>query len=425
MAITEQSKCTIKHLNNQGLGVGRTNIGEVLLPNTLPGEEVSFERHEYRAQTNFILKEIITESLERVSPPCKYFGACGGCLLQHLNEEAYREFKLKQLKNTLSSANIETIINDLITIPPGHRRRANFEAIKKNDQIYLGFKRFHSHQIINIEECPALSTELSQLIPALKNILIEVLKPQEKIQIFLTQADNGIDILIEGKEQWNFNKDKLEIFNIFAIKYKIIRLTYSYNNRSVIIVDITTPYVLFDNIKVEVNAKCFLQSSDLSDKILSDKIIEYLQSSSLPKKIVDLFCGRGTFTLPLSKYAEVHAYESDTAALSALQQATNESNRSIKNMMRDLFKSPLNSQELNLYDFCVINPPRAGAKAQCAELSKSNIERIIYISCNPETFARDAKILISGGYQVIEVTPVDQFYWNPHLEVVGYFERVR
>jgi 23S rRNA (uracil1939-C5)-methyltransferase len=422
MALVEEGECKIVKLSSQGLGVGKTEQGAVELPYVLPGDTASFERHAYRGKSNTILRGVKEGEAARVTPPCKYFGKCGGCLLQHLTIQDYTMFKLEIAKSALSSRNLLTNLAPLITIQSGNRRRANMEAIKKSGEIFFGFHRFHSHQIINIDECIALAPDLSNIILPFKIILCEIMEDKQKLQMFITHASNGIDISIEIQNHVSLNPQQREKLLDFAQKYNITRLSFRYRKTLDVIYEQAKPYILFDNIPVEVDAYCFLQSSHESDKILSDLVLNYLKPTKNSYG-VDLFCGRGTYTLPLSQHVKMDGFESDKKALAALGKASQENKREISLHMKDLFMNPVSREELAKYDLCVINPPRAGAEAQSHELAKSKIERICYISCNPETFARDAEILIAGGYVLKEVTPVDQFYWSPHLEVVGYFVR--
>jgi len=459
MSVIEEGKCRIEFLNNKGLGVGFTDLGQVTLPYTLVGELVTFERHTYRGKANCILKEIIEPSQTRQTPECKYFTSCGGCLLQHLSIVDYNNFKHNVGLDALLSQGIHTIINPIITIPPSNRRRANLEVIKKNDQVFLGFHRFHSHQIININECPALLPQLSHLIIPLKEVFNQILEHKQKAQLFITNCHNGIDITITIQEQSCLRTEQRKILLEFAKHYKITRLLFRYRKSLDIIQELERPYVLFGNIAVEVDAYSFLQSSSLSDEILQDLIFKYLdcqgqnviarnevtkQSQKIldstsrdchvasvpsndnsvnPQSIVDLFCGRGTYTIPLSNYFKVDGFESDQMSIDAIKRAILNTDRQITLEKRDLFNFPLTALELNKYNFCTINPPRAGASSQCQELANSDIDKIIYISCNPESFASDAKILTDNSYILVEVTLLDQFYWSPHIELVGFFRK--
>jgi 23S rRNA (uracil1939-C5)-methyltransferase len=432
MSIIEKGECRIEFLNHKGLGVGFTELGEVALPYTLVGELVAFERHSYRGKSNCILTEIIEPSTERQVPKCQYFTACGGCLLQHLPNKDYNEFKYQVASQQIvESQNITTTINPVLTVPPSNRRRANLEVVKKNEQIFLGFHRFRSHQIININQCPALLPQLSNLIVPLKQLFHKVLEHRQKAQIFITNCDNGVDITITIQEQQRLNPTQRDILLEFAKKYNITRLIFRYRKSLDIIQQIDKPYIIFGKVPVEIDAYSFLQASKLSDQILQDLIFKYLLPSNQEsnaikednKAIVDLFCGRDTYTLPLSDYFKVEGFEFDNNAIESLKKAINHSKKSVVVNKRDLFTSPLAAPELSKYDYCIINPPRAGAGSQCMELANSNLEKIIYVSCNPESFASDAKIITGSSYKLVEVSLVDQFYWSPHLELVGFFQR--
>jgi 23S rRNA (uracil1939-C5)-methyltransferase len=423
MAIIEEGKCRITKLSNKGLGIGKTKFGAVELPYTLPNELVSFDRHKYRSSSNCILKEIIEPSSNRTSPSCKYFGACGGCLLQHLDNNTYESFKQNLLSSALLEEGIKTTIQNLIIIPPSTRRRVNLELVKKDEKVFLGLHRFHSHQIISIDNCHVLSNALSNLLVPLKELFLQILPTQFKAELFLTQAENGIALTITCKTKFLLNYNHRKTLEQFALVYNLIQISIDADQTYQTLYELAKPYVLFDGIKVEIDSKCFLQASNISDQILSELIINYLYPHSSDLKIIDLFCGRGTYTLPLSRLFAVTGVEFDRESLDALNAACKSIDRQINLEQQNLFDNPFKTLDLDEYNYCVINPPRAGAKAQIFELSKSKVNKIVYVSCNPKTFVKDARILIDAGYDLIEITPVDQFYWNPHLEIVAYFQR--
>jgi 23S rRNA (uracil1939-C5)-methyltransferase len=181
---------------------------------------------------------------------------------------------------------------------------------------------------------------------------------------------------------------------------------------------------MFDDIEIPIDSECFLQPSELSDSILPQLILNYLPKEQTNLKLVDLFCGRGTYSLPLSKYFDVTSIDSNDNALQILSAAAIENQRNIKVISQDLFTQPIETNNLNNYIVAIINPPRAGAKAQIEQLCDSKISHIVYISCNPETFAIDAKALCDSGYNLVEAVPVDQFHWSSHIEIVGYFTKI-
>lgn len=423
MSIVEQGKCKIETISNEGIGIGRTELGSVELPYTLPGEVVEFERHRYRRKSSWWLKNIAEPSIARITPSCKYFGACGGCLLQHLNKENYDQFKYNLINAPLQLANIQTNISPIMTIPPGQRRRINLQVLKKEDKIYLGFHRFRSHQIINIDSCPVILPELSKLLEPLKIILLQLLQQQRKAEVFLSYVSNGIALIVATRELLIIEEQVKALIANFANEYGIIKVVLRYRKIVNLLYEAAEPYILFDDVAVAIEADSFIQSSFLSDQILTDLVLKYAETSKANNNAIDLFCGRGTYTLPLSRQFAVDGFELDSKAIAALEKAALQANRPIKVASRNLLTTPVSKLELEKYSLAVINPPRTGSKLQCIELAASSIGKIIYISCNPTTFAEDAKLLCQGGYQLKEITPVDQFYWSPHLEVVGLFER--
>lgn len=449
MSVIETGLCRIEKIDNNGLGVGNSPKGPVLLPFTLPGEMVSFERHKYRSSSNCVLISIISPSKDRVAAQCKYFGVCGGCRLQHLRSELYNDYKQKLLRDVLRSAKIniisEPMPKPMIIIDAGNRRRITLHAIKKQDQIYMGFYRFHSHQIVNIDSCPLVTTELSNLLLPLKDLLQHILEDKQKAEISLMHADNGIDLMVQVQgEITSKTKEREQLKEIslsILAKYGVIRFTLRAIGEDCIF-ELAMPHVIFDGAKIEVEADAFLQSSALSDKILSKLVLDFcsaplepreeiapeirppaqlvLESTTKPK-VIDLFCGRGTITLPLSRHYDVTGVEIDERALTALRKGAVAANREIKLILQDLWDKPVLANDLQAYDIAVINPPRIGARPQCDELAKSGLKKIIYISCNLKSFVKDAKILINHGYQLVSVAPVDQFYWSHHLELVACF----
>lgn len=422
MAIIEEGICKIEKTNHKGLGVGTSEQGKVEVPYALEGELVSFQRHTYRHKSNCCLVDVLEPSPRRQKAACQYFGRCGGCLLQHFQEKDYQDLKFQMLAAPLENHKIQTSINPTITVPPANRRRANFEAYKKDDRLSMGFHRFHSNQIVDINSCPALLPHLSTLIEPIKKVLNEILVHKQKSQIFVTAAANGVDMTLEIYKQPRLTEEQRQYLADFARKNEIIKLIFRAKKFTEIVYQTQEPYVLFDGVKVEIDAHCFLQSSFESDHILQNLILKHLPSTKKDLKSVDLFCGRGTYTLPLSRYGQIDGFESDPKALQALEKAANTAAIKVNLTKQDLFENPLTSQQLDKYDFAVINPPRAGAKNQIIQLSKSRIATIVYISCNPETFATDAQILLNGNYKLVEATPFDQFYWSPHLEVIGIFQ---
>ncbi len=403
MAIIENGICQIKYLDKHALGIADTNTGVTKVPYCLEGESIAFEKHSYRNNIDVLNRGVIELSKNRVIPPCKYFGVCGGCMLQHMNEWTYEAFKLKLITDALLKHGIKIDIDPIIRIPQNLRRRANFKAVRKGENVLLGFHRFHSNQIINIDSCMALLPTMSNLLEPLRELLLRILDDKEKAEMYINQVDNGIDLLIECKN----HKASLAVEYVleFMNQHNITRICI--NSSEFIRDGSKKPYVAIDDREMQTNPRSFMQASKESERILQDLVLSAIGKD--PGKVVDLFSGIGTFGIILSKYHQVDCFESDAYAASILKDLV---------VQRDLYKHPISSADLKKYNYAVLNPPRAGASAQVKELAKSHIEKILYVSCNPESFAKDASVLLSH-YKLQKITPVDQFLWSPHIEVVA------
>jgi 23S rRNA (uracil1939-C5)-methyltransferase len=338
----------------------------------------------------------------------------------------YSDFKINRVKALLKRENAEPLAyNPLIQIPPHTRRRSNFKVKKTHKNLILGFHYRRSHTVLPITMCPLLIPALAQLIQPLKSLCSSLLPVGGEADIFLLETKTGVDISLDSRCLRDLSLPQLEHLLLFCQEKKIARLRINGD----LIVQHRQPVIEFSGVAVEVDAKSFCQVSDLSDRYLLEIVESYLiktsstLSSTLCEKTADLFCGRGAFTFLLAKRGAVDAYELEEEALIALNQANQQEKLRIKTQKRNLFSSPLTSQELDKYGVVLIDPPRAGALSQCHEISKSGCRSLIYVSCNPITFARDARILKEGGYSLISLTPVDQFLWTEHVEVVGLFLR--
>lgn len=413
MPLVDKGNCRIEYLNKDGIGIAKTAKGEIALPYTLKGELVSFEKHQYRGRENSFVTQIIEASPNREKPPCEYFTRCGGCRLQHLNIDTYQEFKLTNLRQALSNVASDLVLKDMIITQQEQRRRASFKIVKKRDRLLFGFYHYKSHDIVSIEHCLLLTPELSEAITYLKDIANQLLNPGDKAEMDVLIADNGIDVCLKV----NNNVNELDLNSIEQIS--IIRLKVEHLNTIETKYQRQPPIILIDGHKIIVDAGSFMQPLVQSEKILSDIVLSYCHNIDENNFIADLFCGRGTFALPLSRKYKIDAFEIDLDAIKTLSATKT----NILSYQRDLFNKPLNIDELNKYNVAVINPPRTGAIAQIKHLATSNVSRVIYVSCNPSSFALDAAELIKGGYILVSLTPVDQFIWSAHLEIVALFTK--
>lgn len=433
MGIIECDVCTTISLNSRRVGIGISNNTPdnskvIEIPYTSPSKTRKLQKDLHKNHLSFTISKILKTLQYRVYPPCQHFAVCGGCSLQHLEINDYKQFKLDLLHQTFVQYGISCTISPLRSIGASKRRRAILEAVKKQDQLFLGFKKYHSRQIVNIESCLLLIPELSNLIGKLHVILKKWLVDKERCKILITKADNGIDLIIKIKNHNDLALAQAQNLKDFAINNKIIRFTIINEDKWNKIYFVEKPYILFEDTPVTIDNHSFLQVSKESDIILAELInnifCKLKNSNNKELKIADLFCGRGTLTIPVSKFGNVDGFEIDISAVKALTVAMNNA-KTLKTLIyqRDLFKQPLEWDELNKYDVVIINPPRAGVKVQSKMLATCTVKTIIYLSCNLETFVQDAKIIMHNKRYILEeVIPIDQFQWSYHIELLGIFK---
>jgi len=410
------------HLKNSCFAEVISVDGDTELPFCLPGEEVEFERVQYPKRTNTYFRRVLKASEERQAAACKHFTACGGCVLQHAKEGFYKEFKVSLLTSAFLEHGLDPyIIEPIQVVPVGQRRRANLEAVKKGDKLFMGFHRLQSHQIIDMEECPVLTQPLQAALAHLRKALEELLEPFQKAKIFILELDGLADVAIEIQGISQLTQGQREKLKVIAKEANWARLQFRHRKFFDVLRETAPITINFGKLTVLADPWTFLQASNLAQGWMQDIVRNTLETSKPYTKLLDLFCGRGTFAGVLLDYGQVDAFEGDKKAIQMLSQAGAE--LPLSAFEQDLFENPLTTADLNQYNAVVIDPPRAGAKAQTEQLAASQIPLVIYISCNPETFARDAKILENGGYTFEKAYPIDQFLWAAHLEVVGVFRK--
>jgi 23S rRNA (uracil1939-C5)-methyltransferase len=423
---TKSIVCTIDSLGHMGDGLARVEDSTLAVPFTLSGEVVRVDCLQSAKRGECTLQEIIQPSPLRVPAPCQHFTRCGGCQLQHLSLSTYAAFKKDRVLSALKGQGLEGVtVCEPMILPRGSRRRAAFKALKRNNQVKVGFYRRASHHIIDIKECPLVLDSIRAFVPHLRQFLESFLSNNQALDVFVLCSDVGLDVLFDSPHAPKLELDERLKLTRFAEQANLARLSLSCDQKDKtgqeIIVSFRTPVVHFDGVPVQVEAKNFLQVSKSMDDFLAHTV-DHTFAPSL-KRGADLFSGRGTLTLPLSRRARVDAFELDEQALSALQTAANRHQRPIQTSMRNLFQNPLKVNELNQYDCVCINPPRIGAVAQVKMLAESSVPDILMISCNPISFAKDVRALLAGGYKTDAITPVDQFLWSPHVEMVAHFYR--
>ncbi len=394
-------------------GDGETAEG-LYVPYTVPGDRVRAEFDGIRGR----LVDILVPGPARKQPPCKHFGACGGCAVQHLSAEFYRDWKVGQIREALAQRNITGVeMKPLIAVAPRSRRRATLSAKQTRDGLVLGFQERGSTFIVDIEECHVIDRRLEQLVPQLREALAGELPRSGQCEIGLTLTDTGIDMTLglPGVEMDGPRRTRLAML---ATQLHLARLTANGD----MVAQTHAPALKWAGVHVSPPPGAFLQAVPSAELAMQELVVRGADNA---RKVADLFAGCGTFTFPLAKASAVWAFESDMDAVGALKEAAKHAHGSkpVTAERRDLFRRPLLNTELEAFDAIVLDPPRAGAKAQCEHLAQAKVKRVMMVSCSPATFARDARTLVDGGFKLREITPIDQFLWAPHIELVARFER--
>jgi 23S rRNA (uracil1939-C5)-methyltransferase len=351
----------------------------------------------------------------RAVPPCRHFPECGGCQLQHLDDDAFGRFLVDRTASALAAQGLSAPeIRPAHISPPVSRRRASLRAERRGKQVLLGFNAEKSHRIIDMRECFILRPELFALIEPLRRLMGELLGPRASGGVRITLADQGADLLLEKVEADGLAQT--EALASFAETYRVARLAIDDGYGAQTRWEPEPVTATLGGVPVPLPHGAFLQATADGEATLVAAVRE---AAGPAGTIADLFAGLGTFALSLE--GRVLAAEGSRDSVLALKSAVNRTQKQVFVDHRDLFRRPLDAKELARFEAVVIDPPRAGAKEQVELLAGSAVPRIAYVSCNPSTFARDAKTLIEGGYMLAWVQPVGQFRWSTHVELAAAF----
>jgi 23S rRNA (uracil1939-C5)-methyltransferase len=412
--MTEQ--LTIARIGHRGDGVADSSAGPLFVPYTLPGEAVTVERVAGHPDRRHMI-HVDKPSQQRTTPICKHFGICGGCAMQHWSLAEYHLWKRSLVIEALAHANLIAPVEALIDAHGQGRRRAVLHARRgPHDLLEVGFTAPRAHHIIAIDKCPILAPGLDGAIGAAWAVA-EILKPTEKpLDVQVTATDSGLDMDVRGSGP--LSSQRTAALARFALSHKLARLT----RHGELVAQGAQPLLKIGRAHVPLPPGAFLQATAEGETALARLTIHHAGDA---KRVADLFCGVGTFALRLAETARVTAADSEAGAIKALERAaaTTPGLKPVDVQTRDLFRRPFMAVELKTFDAVVFDPPRQGAEAQAHELARSKVPVVIAVSCEPATFARDAHILVDGGYKLASVTPVDQFRYSPHVELVAKFER--
>lgn len=354
----------------------------------------------------------------RAVPPCRHFPECGGCQLQHLDEAALADFVRDRVVLAARGQEVEPrAVAPPHLSPPRSRRRATLHASRSGGGVRIGFREAGSHRIVDMKECHVLRAELFELVAPLRRLLAER-RGRFAIDIELALADQGVDcglrnFELEGLEQTEALLD-------FAREYALARLTLDSGFGAEAMWEPQPVTVTLAGVAVPLPPGAFLQATEDGEAALVAAAREWLSG---PDRIADLFSGLGTFAFGLSETARVTAFEAARDASLACRTAARLSGRMVEAVHRDLFRNPLQPDELTQFDAVVLDPPRAGAREQVAQIAASDLARVVYVSCNPASWSRDAKTLAGAGFRLEELRPVGQFRWATHVELASLFVR--
>jgi 23S rRNA (uracil1939-C5)-methyltransferase len=400
----------ITGLGAEGDGVATTAAGETaFIPQALPGET-------WRIAGN-AAPEPVELLAERRRPPDPDNETCGGCVARHMPLPMYQDWKRDFLVRALRQHGIEADIQPLVMVPEHSRRRATFNARRIGGTMRVGYHGRRSHDLVAAEDCPVLDTRIVALLPALADLAAVIVSRDDSTRIAITLTDTGADIDIEGNERLLNATSRAKIGEI-AASARMARISVGGSPA----IERQAPVLHFAGKAVTPPPGAFLQAVPEAERAMIGLVTAALGKA---KQVGDLFCGLGTLTLPIARTARVLAFDSDRIAIDALNDAQrkNQGLKPITARPRDLFRDPLSPLEMKGLDAVVLDPPRAGAKAQCERLAQSKVKRVVMVSCNPATLARDCRILIDGGYRLEAITPIDQFLYSPHLEAVAVLTR--
>lgn len=406
---------TVESVGARGDGLARTERGLVYVPFSLAGERLQARVLGDRAE----IAHLLEESPERIRPPCAVFGRCGGCQLQHWAEGPYLDWKHALVVEALAKRGIHAAVEPITAVWGEGRRRAGLHAVRSGRELRFGFVQRGGGGVEPIGACPLLAPPLEAALPALKRLAGQIAPDRGELvlQCLLTPA--GLDVDVKGAGRVEAHRARLPQLIQAALEADLARLSFEGEP----LIAPRTPRLQIGLATVEPPPGAFVQPTLAGEAALAARVLDAAQGG---RRFADLFCGMGAFALRLAALGEVLAVEGDGAMLAALQRAADGASgqlHAVSTLHRDLLRSPLAALELKRVDTVVIDPPRSGARLQAEQIVASRVERVISVSCDPASFARDARALLDGGFRLGRVTPFDQFRWSAHVELVADFAR--
>ena len=413
----------IDALSSKGEGIGASKDERVYIDRALPGDRVEAK---IRRDVDGVLRGDVVNigeaSPHRVAAPCPHYASCGGCTLQHASDDFYREWKTGIVRDALRAKRLNPAVwREPVFLPAGGRRRITFTAEKQGDTVTLGYSRRRQRQVVAIDICLIADPAIMALRPKLAPLLAPILQDGKPATAFIQTVGGQFEIVITGPVGAHGMPDAVrEAMTTLADELAIDRLSWRANlgDAPEVIIERRSPHVRFGSLDVVLPPLGFLQPTLAGEAALAAAVMEALPASG---RFADLFAGSGTFTGPMLARGSVDAFENVAPTIAALDTAKD--GLPLKAIRRDLYREPLSRAEAARYDAIVFDPPRAGAEAQVRELAATAIPVLVAVSCNPVTFARDARILVDGGYRLDSVQVIDQFTFSHHVELVAAFSK--
>ncbi|MCW5735572.1 MAG: class I SAM-dependent RNA methyltransferase [Enhydrobacter sp.] len=411
----------ILEVGARGDGVAEPGGARHFVPFALPAEVVEAEPVDKRGEGIVAqLIEVTVPSRHRVTPPCAHFTVCGGCALQHWRRDAYTAWKVGLVERALQQRGVAAPAFERPLLgEPGERRRIDFVLRRQGRRVLAGFHERASARVVDVGTCVIARPALNGLLAPLRAALAGILPDGGAADAVANETDTGIDLLIRPHRRLDLSMDRRQALVDLAERADLARLSWGDRGAPEPIVTRRTPLLILGEVEVEPPPGGFLQATKRGEATMRAAINAWVGDAPT---LADLFAGIGALTL--GRPGRLSLFESDKPSVAAVEAAARriEGNR-VRAERRDLFRNPLMASELDAFDAVVLDPPRAGAATQAAELARSTVPRIVYASCDPGSFARDARTLQDGGYRVEKLLPIDQFLWSPHLELIALFAR--
>ena len=408
--MADERDVVISRLGAKGDGAVDTEAGTTFIAYALPGET-------WRLRDGFA-PERVSASPQRRTPHCRHFTVCGGCVAQHMSAELYGQWKMGIVAEAFRHRGLSADIRPIEQVSLQSRRRAFFGVAVRGSAVTIGFREEGRHTLVDLEECPVLDRSIVAAMAPLKEMALIAMPKGETGRLVVTKLDHGLDVAFDNGHK-SLMPDQRAKLALLAGSARVVRLTVAGDS----IFERGKPVLTIGGVELSPPPSIFLQAVPEAEALLTKLILDAIPKKA--KHAADLFSGVGTFSLPLAARLKVDAFDSDRRAIAALEQGAKNATglKPILARVRDLFREPLSVRELDHYDVVVFDPPRAGAAEQAERLAKSKAGVVISVSCSAPTMARDARLLIDGGYTMGPVTPVDQFLFSPHVEAVAVFRK--